>query len=144
CFDTRWKRGETRGRARRGIDYPWGPTRSERSRNDMKPWLALSAAIVSEVIATSALKASAGFTKPGPVVLVVLGYAAAFYFLALTLRAIPVGVAYAVWSGVGIVLICLIGWLLFGQRLDAPALIGIGLIIAGVVVLNAFSKTVTV
>ena len=110
----------------------------------MKPWLALSAAIVSEVIATSALKASAGFTKPGPVVLVVLGYAAAFYFLALTLRAIPVGVAYAVWSGVGIVLICLIGWLLFGQRLDAPALIGIGLIIAGVVVLNAFSKTVTV
>ncbi|MFO7285731.1 MAG: SMR family transporter [Gammaproteobacteria bacterium] len=110
----------------------------------MKPWLALSAAIVSEVIATSALKASDGFTKPGPVVLVVLGYAAAFYFLALTLRAIPVGVAYAVWSGVGIVLICLIGWLLFGQRLDAPALIGIGLIIAGVVVLNAFSKTVTV
>lgn len=108
----------------------------------MKPWLALSAAIVSEVIATSALKASDGFTKPGPVVLVVLGYAAAFYFLALTLRAIPVGVAYAVWSGVGIVLICLIGWLLFGQRLDAPALIGIGLIIAGVVVLNAFSKAV--
>jgi len=108
----------------------------------MKPWLALSAAIVSEVIATSALKASDGFTKPGPVVLVVLGYAAAFYFLALTLRSIPVGIAYAVWSGVGIVLICLIGWLAFGQRLDVPAMIGIGLIIAGVVVLNAFSKAV--
>src|SRR5690606_33200504 len=118
------------------------PTRSERSRSDMKPWLALSAAIVSEVIATSALKASDGFTKPGPVVLVVLGYAAAFYFLALTLRSIPVGIAYAVWSGVGIVLICLIGWLAFGQRLDVPAMIGIGLIIAGVVVLNAFSKAV--
>ena len=106
----------------------------------MKPWLALSAAIVSEVIATSALKASDGFTKPGPVVLVVLGYAAAFYFLALTLRSIPVGIAYAVWSGVGIVLICLIGWLAFGQRLDVPAMIGIGLIIAGVVILNVFSK----
>jgi len=109
--------------------------------HEMKHWLLLCAAIACEVIATSALKASDGFSRAGPVVLVVGGYAAAFYLLALTLRAIPVGVAYAVWSGVGIVLVSIIAWLVFGQRLDMPALIGIGLIVAGVVVLNVFSKS---
>lgn len=105
-------------------------------------WLYLSFAIVLEVIATSALKASDGFTRPLPSLLVVLGYAAAFYLLSLTLRSLPVGVVYAVWSGVGVVLITLAGWLLFQQALDAPALIGIGLITAGVIVLNFFSKSV--
>ncbi|EIC28256.1 MULTISPECIES: DMT family transporter [Methylomicrobium] len=107
----------------------------------MKNWLFLSVAIVSEVLATSALKASDGFNRFWPSAVVVLGYGIAFYFLSLTLRSIPVGIAYAVWSGVGMVLISLIAWLGFGQRLDIPAMIGIGLIIAGVIVLNVFSKS---
>jgi small multidrug resistance pump len=107
----------------------------------MKSWLYLAAAILSEVVATSALKASDGFSKLWPSVVVVAGYGLAFYFLALTLRAIPVGIAYAVWSGVGIVLISLIGWFVFGQKLDAPAIVGITLIVSGVIVLNLFSKT---
>ena len=107
----------------------------------MKQWLFLSIAIVSEVVATSALKASNGFTQLWPSLLVVAGYAIAFYFLSLTLRTIPVGVAYAIWSGVGIVLISLIAWLVFGQSLDTPAIIGLALIIAGVVVLQIFSKS---
>ena len=106
----------------------------------MKNWLFLSAAIAAEVVATSALKASEGFTKLWPSVLVVCGYLIAFYCLSLTLRAIPVGVAYAIWSGVGIVLVSLIAWLVFGQKLDAPAMIGMALIISGVVVMNVFSK----
>lgn len=103
-------------------------------------WWYLALAIVAEVIATSALKAADGFTRPGPAVIVIAGYGVAFYFLSLALRGIPVGIAYAVWSGVGIVLISLIGWLLYGQTLDPAAGIGIGLIVAGVVVLNLFSK----
>lgn len=106
----------------------------------MQPWIFLALAIVSEVAATSALKASDGFSRLGPSLVVVVGYAAAFYFLSLTLRTIPVGVAYAVWSGVGVALIALIGWLVFGQALDAPAIIGLLLIVAGVVVLNVFSR----
>ena len=106
----------------------------------MKQWLFLSIAIVSEVVATSALKASNGFTQLWPSLLVVAGYAIAFFFLSLTLRTIPVGVAYAIWSGAGIVLIALIAWLVFGQSLDIPAIIGLALIIAGVVVLQLFSK----
>ena len=106
----------------------------------MNGWISLAIAIVAEVIATSALKASAGFTRMGPSALVVAGYGVAFYFLSLTLRTIPVGVAYAVWSGVGIVLIAGASWILFGQRLDAPAFIGMALIIAGVIVLNVFSR----
>lgn len=106
----------------------------------MKNWLFLSAAIAAEVVATSALKASEGFTRLWPSVLVVGGYLIAFYCLSLTLRAIPVGVAYAIWSGVGIVLVSLIAWLVFGQKLDAPAMIGMILIISGVVVMNVFSK----
>lgn len=105
-------------------------------------WLYLAVAIVLEVVATSALKASDGFTKLWPSVLVVLGYTAAFYMLSLTLRSMPVGVVYAVWSGVGVVLITLVGWLVFQQELDLPAFFGIALIAAGVMVLNFFSKSI--
>lgn len=106
-------------------------------------WLYLAIANASEVAATSALKASDGFTKLYPSMIVVIGYAAAFYFLSLTLRTIPVGIAYAVWSGIGVVLITIIGWIVYDQRLDGAALLGIALIAAGVVVLNTLSKTVT-
>ena len=99
-------------------------------------------AIVAEVIATSALKSAEGFTRLAPSLVVLVGYVTAFYFLSLTLKTIPVGLAYAIWSGVGIVLIVLIAWLVLGQPLDIPALIGIGLIIAGVVVINGFSRSV--
>ena len=107
----------------------------------MKNWMFLGLAIVSETIATSALKSSDGFSRLWPSVLVVTGYSAAFYLLALTLRTIPVGVAYAIWSGVGVVLIALVGWLIYGQKLDAPALIGMALIVSGVIVMNVFSTT---
>ena len=109
----------------------------------MKQWLFLSIAIISEVVATSALKASDGFSQFWPSLIVIAGYAAAFFFLSLTLRTIPVGVAYAIWSWVGIVLITVIGWLVLGQALDAPAIVGLALIIVGVVVLNVFSKSLT-
>ena len=105
-------------------------------------WLYLGVAIVAEVVATSALKAAEGFTRLAPSVVVVVGYLIAFYFLSLTLRTIPLGVAYAIWSGIGIALISLIGWLVYAQSLDAPAIAGLTLIVAGVVVLNGFSKTV--
>ena len=107
----------------------------------MKNWVFLLIAIVSETVATSALKSSEGFSRLWPSVLVVAGYSAAFYFLSLTLRTIPVGIAYAIWSGIGVVLIALAGWLIHGQRLDAAALIGIGLIVSGVVVMNVFSSS---
>lgn len=106
----------------------------------MQPWVFLALAILGEVAATSALKASEGFSRLGPSLIVIAGYATAFYFLSLTLRTIPVGVAYAVWSGVGIALIALIGWLFLGQTLDAPAFIGLLLIVSGVVVLKVFSR----
>ncbi|RQO53743.1 QacE family quaternary ammonium compound efflux SMR transporter [Variovorax sp. KBW07] len=102
----------------------------------------LFVAIVAEVIATSFLKGSEGFTRLWPSVASVAGYAVAFFFLSLTLRTIPTGIAYAIWSGVGIVLISLVSWLWFGQKLDGPAILGLGLIIAGVVVVNVFSKSV--
>ena len=105
-------------------------------------YLYLGIAIVAEVVATSALKASEGFTRPLPGLVVVLGYGAAFYFLSLVLKTVPMGVAYAIWSGVGIVLIAAIGWLLMKQPLDLPALLGIGLIVAGVAVIQLFSKAV--
>ncbi|MCG5261057.1 QacE family quaternary ammonium compound efflux SMR transporter [Cupriavidus gilardii] len=106
-------------------------------------WIYLSIAIVAEVIATTALKAAAGFTRPLPSLVVVTGYAIAFFCLSLTLRSVPIGIAYAIWSGVGIVLVSVAAWLLFGQRLDLPALIGIALIMAGVLVINLWSKSVT-
>jgi len=107
----------------------------------MNKWLILGMAIAAETVATSAMKSSEGFTRLVPSVIVVIGYAIAFYFLSMTLKEIPVGIAYAIWSGVGIVLISLVGWIMYGQKLDAPALIGIALIISGVVVMNAFSKS---
>ena len=105
-------------------------------------WVYLGIAIMAEIVATSALKSAEGFTRWVPSLVTVVGYAVAFYFLALTLRDIPVGIAYAIWSGVGIVLISLVGALFFNQHLDAPAILGIALIIAGVVVMNVFSKSV--
>ncbi len=92
---------------------------------------------------TSALKGSEGFTRPWPSLVVVIGYASAFFFLSLTLRTIPVGVAYAIWAGAGIVLIALFSWLFLGQTLDIPAIIGLVLIVAGVVVINLFSDTIS-
>lgn len=102
----------------------------------------LGVAIVAEVIATSALKASDGFTRLWPSLVTTVGYGIAFYCLALTLRVIPTGIAYAIWSGIGIVLISAVGWVWFRQALDLPALIGLGLIVAGVVVVNVFSTSV--
>jgi small multidrug resistance pump len=108
----------------------------------MTTYLYLLTAVVFETIGTSALQASEQFTKPMPLLLTAVCYAATFYFLSLTLRVMPVGVAYALWSGLGIVLIALIGLAWFGQKLDAPALIGLAMIIAGVAVINLFSNTV--
>ena len=105
----------------------------------MNKWMLLGFAIISEVIATSSLKSTEGFTKLWPSILVLIGYSAAFYFLSLTLDTIPIGVAYAVWSGIGIAGIALVSVLFFDQRLDAAAIIGMGLIVAGVVVLRLFS-----
>ena len=105
-------------------------------------YLYLAVAIVAEVIGTSALKASAGFTRLGPVLVVIAGYGVAFVCLSLTLKVLPTGIAYAIWSGVGIVLISAVGWVWFGQRLDAAALAGLGLIIAGVLVVNLLSDSV--
>lgn len=104
-------------------------------------YLYLSVAIVAEVIATSALKASDGFSKSLPSTVVVVGYGIAFYFLSLVLKTVPVGVAYAIWSGAGIVLIALVGWLVLKQTLDAPALAGMALIVAGVAVIQLFSRS---
>jgi small multidrug resistance pump len=108
---------------------------------ELVKWVFLTVAIVSEVVGTTALKASAGFTRLTPSVVVVVGYAASFYFMSLTLDTIPVGVAYAVWSGVGLALISLIGYFLYGQSLDTAALLGIALIGVGVIVIAAFSRS---
>jgi small multidrug resistance pump len=102
-------------------------------------WLAI--AIVAEVIGTSALKASESFSRPIPSLITAAGYAIAFYCMSISIRTIPVGLAYAIWSGVGIVLITAIAWVVFKQKLDAPALAGMGLIVAGVLVINLFSKS---
>ena len=107
----------------------------------MKFWLFLLVATFAEVIATSALKATEGFSKLIPSIIVVVGYTVAFYFLALSLKHIPVGIAYAVWAGLGIVMISIIAWLMYGQKLDMAAMVGIGLILAGVLVINLFSKS---
>lgn len=106
-------------------------------------YLYLTVAILAEVTATTALKAADGFTRLAPSIVVVVGYGLAFYFLSLTLRTMAVGVVYAIWSGVGIVLISIVGALLYRQHLDVPAMIGIGLIVAGVLVLNLASRAVT-
>lgn len=103
----------------------------------------LVTAIVLEVIGTCALQASEQFTRPRPLILTALGYAASFYFLSLVLRTMPVGIAYAIWSGLGIVLITLVGLIWFGQKLDMPAVVGLALIIAGVGTINLFSSTIS-
>jgi small multidrug resistance pump len=108
----------------------------------MQQWVFLAVAIVSEVIATSALKASEGFTRLWPSFVVVVGYVIAIYFLSLSVKTIPLGIAYAIWSGAGVALIAMIAWVFYGQALDAAAVLGLALIIAGAVVLNVFSKTV--
>ena len=107
----------------------------------MSAYLYLSVAIAAEVIATSALRAAEGFTVLWPSLIAVVGYVVAFYFLSLTLKTMPVGVAYAIWSGVGIVVVSIVALVLYKQVLDLPALLGMGLIMAGVVVINLFSKT---
>lgn len=102
----------------------------------------LMIAIIAEVIATSFMKQSDGFTKLVPSFVTGAGYIVAFYFLSLTLRTIPTGIAYAIWSAVGVVLIAAIAWLFQGQKLDTPALVGMGFIVTGVVIMNGFSSSV--
>lgn len=105
------------------------------------PYLTLLIAILAETAATSALKASSGFTRVGPSIIVVIGYGISFYCLSLTLRTMPVGIAYAIWSGIGIVLISVLAWILFDQVPDLAALIGMALILCGVLVVNLFSRS---
>jgi len=107
----------------------------------MNTWIILLIAVIGEVVATTSLKLSEGFTKLVPSVVVVVGYAIAFYCLSITLKSIPLGIAYAVWSGLGIVTVSILGWLVFGQKLDIWALFGMFLIICGVLILNLLSKT---
>ncbi len=106
----------------------------------MNNWVYLGLAIFSEVVATASLKSTEGFTRLVPSIVVLVGYSAAFYFLSLTLDTIPIGVAYAVWSGVGVATITLVSFVLYDQKIDAAGLVGIGLIVAGVVVLRLFSE----
>jgi len=104
-------------------------------------YILLIFAIAAETVATSALQASQQFTRVGPTLLAIVGYAVALYLLGLTLKYIPVGIAYAVWSGLGIVFIAMIGFAMFGQKLDTPAIIGTGMILGGIVVIQVFSDT---
>ena len=106
-------------------------------------YIYLIVAVAAETIGTTALQASNQFTRVGPTILVVLAYAIAFYFLGVALKYIPVGIAYALWSGLGIVLIALIGFAVFGQTLDLPAVLGLAMIIGGIVVIQLFSKSAT-
>lgn len=110
----------------------------------MNKWIFLGLAIISEVIATTSLKSTEGFTKLIPSVIVVVGYTAAFYFVSLTLDTLPVGIVYAIWSGVGIALVAIISVIILDQKIDAGAVVGMGLIIAGVIVMRVFSKTMEV
>lgn len=105
-------------------------------------WLFLGIAIVTEVVGTVALKPSHGFTRLWPSVMVVVGYGLSFYFMSLALRTLSVGLIYAIWAGTGVALISVIAWVVFGEKLDLPAIAGIVLIIAGVIVIKAFSNSV--
>lgn len=105
-------------------------------------WIYLGIAIVAEIIATSALQATQGFSKLWPSVLTLVGYGLAFYFLSLTLRSIPLGIAYAIWSGVGIVCVSIFAFFFYKQSLDLPAVLGMSMIVGGVVIINLFSKSV--
>jgi small multidrug resistance pump len=104
-------------------------------------YIYFAAAIVSEVIATSSLKASEEFTKLIPSLMVIIGYSISFYLVTLVLRTIPIGITYAIWSGVGIVLVALVGAIIYKQIPDIPAVLGMGLIVAGVIIINVYSKT---
>ncbi|WP_424970266.1 DMT family transporter [Dinoroseobacter sp. S76] len=106
-------------------------------------YVILIGAIIAEVVATSALQASQQFTRIGPSITVVIGYGISFYLLSLTLKVMPLGIVYAVWSGMGLMLVAGIGWLIFGQRLDLPAILGLILILAGILIINLFSETAT-
>lgn len=106
-------------------------------------WFYLSIAILAEVAGTVALKYTQGFTKPLPLLVVIFGYGLAFFLLAKVVQTLPLAITYAIWSGAGIALVSVIGWLALGQKLDVAALVGIGLIILGVVVINVFSKSVS-
>ncbi|WP_395209471.1 DMT family transporter [Vibrio diabolicus] len=108
----------------------------------MPPMLALSIAIVCEVIATSYIPKTEQFTKVMPSTVVLIGYGIAFFLLSVTVKTMPVGVVYAIWSGAGIVLVATVGYFVYGQRLDLPALVGIGFILTGVMIVNLLSKTV--
>ncbi|HHX8481706.1 TPA: DMT family transporter [Vibrio diabolicus] len=108
----------------------------------MPPMLALSIAIVCEVIATSYIPKTEQFTKMMPGTVVLIGYGIAFFLLSVTVKTMPVGVVYAIWSGAGIVLVATVGYFVYGQRLDLPALVGIGFILTGVMIVNLLSKTV--
>ena len=109
----------------------------------MNKWVYLTLAIFSEVMATASLKSTEGFSKLWPSVIVLVGYSAAFYFLSLTLDTIPIGVAYAIWSGVGVAAITLVSIFVFDQKIDAAGFVGIGLIVAGVIILRLFSESAT-
>ncbi|MBY6081209.1 MULTISPECIES: DMT family transporter [Ruegeria] len=104
-------------------------------------YLILLLAVIAETIGTTALQASQQFTRFWPSVLVVVGYGFAFYLMALTLKVMPVGIVYAIWSGLGIALIALIGFVVFGQRLDWPAVLGLAMILGGILVIHLFSQT---
>ena len=104
-------------------------------------WIYLLIAIIGELIATSSLKESVGFSRFWPSVICVIGYGFTFYFLSLAIKEIPIGVAYAVWAGVGIILVAGVGYFWFQQKLDLPAIVGMLLIVSGVVIMNLFSKT---
>lgn len=105
-------------------------------------YLYLAIAIIAEVAGTTALKSSNGFTNAFPSIIVVVGYGTAFYFLSLVLKTVPVGVAYAVWAGAGIVLVAIIGLVFFGQKLDLAAIVGMLFIITGIVIMNVFSTSI--
>lgn len=119
--------------------------RASLSNGDLMPlhYIYLIVAVAAETIGTTALQASNQFTRVAPTMLVVAAYGVAFYFLGIALKYIPVGIAYALWSGLGIVLIALIGFTVFGQRLDLPAVVGLAMIIGGIVVIQLFSNTAT-
>ena len=106
-------------------------------------YLFLTLAITAEVVATTALSQVDNFTRLWPTVIAIVGYTIAFFFLSFTLRVMPTGIVYAIWSGMGIVFVALIAWVWFGQKLDLPAILGLGLIVAGVVIVNLFSKSLT-
>lgn len=108
----------------------------------MNHWVALTIAIIAEVIATSTLKMTAEFTKLVPSLVVVVGYAVAFYFMTISLRVLPVGIMYAIWAGLGVVLVTVVGWVVYKQVMDLPAILGLILIIAGVVIINLFSSAI--